>query len=586
MSQWMYKGNSLHDFDCHSESQEHLVDSRTPRLLKKELGQYNTPTDAAKIIVSWAIRRSDERILEPSFGACGFLEAAANQLNLLGSDEPTRNLFGCDVDKDVFAEYLTPKLRPNQVSHFLHRDFLSTEPADFDGELFDVVVGNPPYVSYHNMPATVRRVAERSIDRLGVELRPKASLWAYFLLHATSFLRMGGRMAWILPSSFLFADYSDQIKRHIASSFERTIIVQLGQRLFLSEGTEEMSAILLAENKRPEDIEMNQVEFEYADTLSGLGLVIDSLQRRQGIPVPLNGRFTATLMSEETSRSMKALEAAVQVVSLGEVAHVGIGIVTGANEFFIVDQVTADRNNLPQTCLRPILSKFSMAAGLALTCNDLNMARFENRKCLLVDTAHPDLELRGSALRTYLASMPRLQRRTVKTFKKRELWHHPDDGRIPDAFFPYMYHHGPHIILNEAQTTSTNTIHRVYFKDLLENRGVTNDIWHKVCAISILSTYSQLSGEQEGRSYGAGVLKHEPSEACRIRLVLPHGLDEHEIETTFRNIDTALRNRRHDEARRCADDFVFGSIPVEERHQLTGSLRQALDEARSRRRRS
>jgi adenine-specific DNA-methyltransferase len=553
---------------------------------KKELGQYFTPNEAAQIISSWAIRRPDERILEPSFGACDFLEAATNRLGVLGSPDPTKYLYGCDIDEDVFTDYLEPKLGIKRTNpHFLHRDFLVVKPIDFGSDLFDVVIGNPPYISYHNMTLQIRQVTEQLVRRNRFILKPKASLWAYFLLHAISFLKEGGRMAWILPSSFLFAEYAGNIKTHIANSFERVFIVQLGQRLFLSEGTEEISAILLAENKRSGIIN-SHIQYDYVNTLSDLEGSIEAWQGGQTSQSYLNGRISSMLLSEEARLSMQIAETSGQVVTLGSVAKISIGIVTGVNKFFILDLKTARANSLPDSCLRPVLSKFSMAPGALLTSEDMAQARTENRKCLLVDTDHPDLNRKGSALRKYLASMPRMQRRKVKTFKKRSLWHRPDDGRIPNAFFPYMYHHGPRIILNEAGTTSTNTIHRMYFEPLFKPNEIAKDIWEKACAISILSTYSQLSGEHEGRSYGAGVLKHEPSEASRIRLILPETLDKQEVETTFQQIDLALRNNKHEDARRYADNFVLKSTPVDERNRIICSLEKALDETRSRRRRN
>ena len=162
----------------------------------------------------------------------------------------------------------------------------------------------------------------------------------------------------------------------------------------------------------------------------------------------------------------------------------------------------------------------------------------------------------------------------------------PDDGRIPDAFFPYMYHYGPRLILNEADTTSTNTIHRVYFKSDVCPSSIPGDTWRKVCAISILSTFSQLSGEIQGRCYGAGVLKHEPSEASRIRLVIPQSLDVQKVNAVFQQVDTALRENQGGKAQRHADLFVLQPLTPQERKGIIDTLGHALDEARRRRRRA
>jgi hypothetical protein len=110
--------------------------------------------------------------------------------------------------------------------------------------------------------------------------------------------------------------------------------------------------------------------------------------------------------------------------------------------------------------------------------------------------------------------------------------------------------------------------------------------WKKACAISILSTFSQLSGELQGRCYGAGVLKHEPSEASRIRLVIPNLLHEEHVNAVFQQVDDVLRGGDANEARRIADLFVLQELTPVERETIIAMLAQALDEARRRRRRS
>lgn len=556
-------------------------------LSKKVLGRYYTPEHATRILCSWGIRRSEEKILEPSFGACGFLEAASCRLKVLGSADPRNQLYGCDIDDAAFNNYLEPKLGIGKGdSQFLHRDFLYVQPGQFAVKAFDVVVGNPPYVSYHNMSEQTRKVAKQVAIDDGFELPPKASLWAFFVLHAILFIRPGGRMAWILPSSFLFAEYATVVRDYIVQNFKRSLIVQLQQRLFLSEGTEELTAVLLADGRYPIADKSGEIHLDFANTLDDLEERIRAWEFGHERARPVNGRVSNAFLSDWETNCMHAVSGAGQVLCVGDIAAVRIGIVTGANPFFILSQSIAQTYELPDACLNFILTKFSLAPGAALTSADLVHARYQNRRCLLLDTDHPDLEQRGSELRRYLATMPLAKRRSIGTFKKRALWHRPDDGRIPDAFFPYMYHHGPRFILNEVGITSTNTIHRVYFKPNARPDGISEDTWHKVCAISILSTFSQLSGELQGRCYGAGVLKHEPSEASRIRLVIPKLLDVQKIDTVFQQIDIALRKDQADEARRYADQFVFQALTPLEHKKIIITLERALVAARRRRHRA
>ncbi len=179
------------------DSEPNRVDS-APRVgSKKALGRYYTPEHATRILCSWAIRQSEEKVLEPSFGACGFLEAASDRLKELGSGDPRHQLYGCDIDEGAFIDYLEPRLGIDKSNpHFLHRDFLHIQPTEFGTQALDVVVGNPPYVSYHTMGEQTRKAAKQVAVNDGFKLTPKASLWAFFVLHAIPFIRPGGRMAW------------------------------------------------------------------------------------------------------------------------------------------------------------------------------------------------------------------------------------------------------------------------------------------------------------------------------------------------------------------------------------------------------
>lgn len=564
---------------------------------RKRLGIYYTPSGAARILCRWGIRSGGDRVLEPSFGACGFLEAAEARLREAGASSPLDHLYGCDIDGDAFTKYLQRKLgRGAEDGRFIHRDFLDVEPGAFDGGPFDAVVGNPPYVSYHTMDEEQRTTAERALARFGLGLSPKASLWAYFLLYSTAFLKPGGRMAWILPSSFLYAEYAAHVRDHIAQRFGRCLVVQLGQRLFLSEGTEEATIVVLAEGYGADGD--GDIRLDFAETLSDLETSVSAWASGGNRAKIFDGRASALMLGGAAEGAMEAAGGAGRVVSVGQVADIRIGIVTGANPFFVIDEATAEHHGLPEDALRPILAKFAMAPGAALRDDDLAEARRKGRKLLLVDTDHPDMEGPDSSIQRYLDTFPKEKWEANKTFKKRKLWHRPDDGRPPDAFFPYMYQHGPRIILNEAGTTSTNTIHRVYFKGAMSSERAASEIpfplspsgcqvsaetWRRTCAVSILSTFSQLSGELQGRSYGAGVLKHEPSEARRIRLVLPEAPTREDSDRAFDEVDAALRDGDGDAARALADEFVLASLDASARTGANAVLGTALDAARRRR---
>jgi adenine-specific DNA-methyltransferase len=96
--------------------------------------------------------------------------------------------------------------------------------------------------------------------------------------------------------------------------------------------------------------------------------------------------------------------------------------------------------------------------------------------------------------------------------------------------------HGyPKLILNEAEATCTDTIHRVRFNGVLDKRCV-------VAAFMNVLTFA--FAEVTGRGYGGGVLTFEPSEAERLPLPLTgaENLDLDDFDRLLRTdgIETVL----------------------------------------------
>ncbi|MGA1841889.1 MAG: hypothetical protein ACMUIU_14815 [bacterium] len=259
---------------------------------------------------------------------------------------------------------------------------------------------------------------------------------------------------------------------------------------------------------------------------------------------------------------------------LSKFIDIKIGIVTGANSFFIINQETARVHKFPKSAIKPILPKFFLCKGLCLDSNDIEKARHNNLPCLLIYTKHMR---KGGSVYKYLVGFPKDEKERNRTFKKRAIWHQPDDGKIPDAFFPYMQNYGPKIVLNRLKITSTNTIHRVYFKP-----GI-NKYMQKLIAISMLTTFSQLSAEIEGRSYGSGVLKHEPSEAKKIKIYVPDNNERKEITKVFNLIDKYLRKGDSESAQKTADAFIFNGLEKKLGTHFFIKLSSALSECRFRR---
>lgn len=517
---------------------------------KKEIGAFYTPSDVTKVLSDWAIRMPDEFILEPSFGGCGFLEASKNRLKQLGNDRFIEQIFGCDIDQRAF-EHLEKKLGlTTSNNRFILGDFLEIFPENFITQRFDVVLGNPPYISHHNMSAKQKFAVSRVMEYSGLKLSSKASLWAYFLIHGMHFLRDGGRMAWVLPGSFLSTEYGLSLHSILINNFERVASIVLNERIFLIEGAEERSIILLCENKGTKS--KHGISLHSAESVSVLDKIIKSKQLNSSRN-EFSGRASYNLLEPDEKRVLDSLFNHPYVKYFGELATIRIGLVTGNNNFFIMNEADAKRFNLTEAMLQPIVPKFRLISGISFTKSDIDREVKSGKKCLLLDTTR--MRKNSTSLINYLKTYPEQQLVANKTFAKRNPWHKIDDGKIPDAFMSYMQHNGPQIALNFAGANCTNSVHRIYFNQV-------NNCDQKMAAVSFLSTLTQLSAEIEGRSYGSGVLKQEPSEAKRIKVCLPVNLNGKMIDELYDCVDKMIRSGENERARKKVDSVIFNFLKI------------------------
>ncbi|RZK38277.1 MAG: hypothetical protein EOO61_08110 [Hymenobacter sp.] len=421
---------------------------------KKRKGIFYTPNKAVNLLVTWAIRSQQDVIFEPSFGGCGFLESSIVRLQDLGCTAPHERLLGCDIDPTAFAHLHKLLGTTPDNAHFKLQDFLRATPADF-GQTADVVIGNPPYVSWHNMLPAQREAAASVRTATGGHLNNKGSLWTFFLAHSLRFLRPGGRMAWILPGSFLYADYAVEIRTLIEKSFQHSIAIVLAQRLFIEAGTEESTVILLAEGFQSSSDAMNPLRFAAANGLAQALPVIQEWEVDKNAGLAWSRHINRLFLPAAVTTIYDRLQGSAACRELGELAKVKIGLVTGDNSFFVLTRAKAREYQLAPNLLRPIVARQVHLKGLQVTPQDLLALEQEDAKCLLLSTTNS--RYKSTALKRFLATYPSEDIATNRTFAKRSPWYFIAQEAAPDAFLSCMNWYGPQLVINAAATTCTNT---------------------------------------------------------------------------------------------------------------------------------
>lgn len=516
---------------------------------RKKLGAFYTPLQVSTLLTAWGLRSHSDKVLEPCFGGCTFLEASVNRLKQLGNKHPEKNLFGCDIDPVAFTYLRSRVSGAAETGQFFEQDFLSLNSANVSDKGLDLVLGNPPYISYENIDLVTRELLEEwKKENSGISNR-RSSLWAYFVLHGLNFLRNGGRVALVLPGSFLYASYAESVRETLRKSFARVLAIGLTERLFLSEGTEETTVILLGEGFNETPCSKN-FPITCVDTVKDLEELIskpDMFSSVTSRPDAGNGIIPPAILDLYNDyTSLPAMQ------SLEDLGTVSIGLVTGDMDFFVKSASAWRAVGVDRRHLSYILPRSQFVSGIELTFERAREQINDDRKCLALK---PPAAPRAEGLLNYLGTYPKAKKKTNATFAKRSVWYDFHDGRIPGAFLVFMTTRGPRLILNKIGANATNAVYRVFFKS-----NITPTI-QKLAAISIHSTFSQVSAEIVGHPRGSGALKLEPSSALKIRMYMPERTKS-EIENTFAIVDKHLTGGQHELARKAADDFLFGNSAV------------------------
>jgi adenine-specific DNA-methyltransferase len=546
-------------------AERHQSPSRVPHLAAEEagalkvsgfsvpqrrlLGAYYTPDDVACLLAQWAIVGQGGRVLDPSFGGCAFMQAAASHLKGKGRRQPGRLVFGVDVD-DSCIRYVRESADLVE-DNVVFRDFLAIRPGELHGAPFHAIVGNPPFVRHHWLKDECRVMARRIAEESGQRLPETASLWAYFALHALAFLEPRGRLAMLVPEAILQADYAVAVRAALQQRFETVRLIHLRERLF--DGTDEPVVVLAAEGfGSPGALDVLSVDTadELSAVLRGKAAVI------RGTTLP-NGRR----ISSAALKVLTALESSENTRAFGELATPHIGLVTGANSHFVRSADELSRLGLPARARVPILSRTKWLTGVEFTSADHEAVAGDGARAFLVRPT-PALESHPG-VQKWINEGVQAGVDTRHKCAKRESWFRVELLEKPDAFVTSTRLGPPLLVLNRTMLRCTNALYAATW-------NTERDVPPEVVAVGFMTTFVALWSEVHGRRYGGGVLKLDLTTLGKLPVPIVCG-----AAGAFAPVNEALRRGDEGAARSLADDAVLRDGLGMSRAEIT-SMREAL----------
>lgn len=531
---------------------------------QKLRGGYYTPLDLAAYIARWTLARKPQHVLEPSCGDGIFIQAIAE----LGCQDGLA-FTGFELLAEEAAKARKRAISNQDLKTTINsEDFLQWALFQIASgkKPFDAVVGNPPFIRYQYLPEDAQQKAEQIFKLLGLPFTKHTNAWVPFVLASIALLKPGGRLGMILPSEIVHVMHAQSLRTFLGTTCSRLLIIDPEEIWF--EGTLQGAVILFAEKKAiPADhgdglgiVKVKGREFLREDP----DVLFDRTPRMNGKTVI--GKWTRALLSHSERELLDTLLDRPDVHLFDEIAEVDVGIVTGANKFFLVDDETVERYKL-QEFAHPMFGRSEHCPGIiyderqhlanAKKGNPTNFIWFKE-----------SLSKPSKSVREYIEWGEAQALHTRYKCRIRKPWYSVPSVRSTEIGMLKRSHDTPRLIHNRLNAFTTDTAYRISSKAVKPETLI----------YCFLNSLTALSAELEGRHYGGGVLELVPSEIEKLLLPIPG-----KIHPDLSKLDAMVRKSNAAELLEVQNEVVLGALGLSKAEQ--GDLLSAWLRLKNRRQR-
>lgn len=491
---------------------------------QKLRGGYYTPSDLAAFIARWVKEISPTKVLEPSCGDGAFLGALAA---VEGFGKAKLTAFELDSEEASKAKARATELGLN--ANVRAEDFLgwALDHRKNARDKFDAVIGNPPFIRYQYLPELFQKRSEQIFRELELPFTKHTNAWVPFILASMWMLRPGGRLAMVVPAEIIHVTHAQALRSYLGRECRRLVIIDPEELWF--DGTLQGAVILLAEKRaneaeKPQGLGMFAVKGREFVNLSPAD-VFEAPKAINGKTV--QGKWTRALLDPETRSLFDHLGEHEDVHRFNDIAKVDVGIVTGANKFFLVRDETVKSYKLDKWA-HPMFGRSEHCPGVIY---DERQHRENSSKGNPTNFLwFNDQESLHKAAHAYIETGEAENLHTRYKCRIRKPWYKVPSVYATEIGMLKRSHDTPRLILNTIGAYTTDTAYRIRTSSVLAEKLVG----------TFINPLTALSAELEGRHYGGGVLELIPSEIEKLMIPISEKvtIDLVELDKSIRTLPT------------------------------------------------
>jgi len=511
---------------------------------QKLRGGYYTPLDLSVFISKWVTApNTAKRFLEPSCGDGVFFEAIARVCKNRHID-----ISAFEIEKNEAAKARQLCNSFNNIKVKIEtRDFLEWVLLKSENEPpFDGVVGNPPFIRYQYLSQQAQMFAEKIFSRYQLPFTKHTNAWVPFIVASIGLMKPGGRLGMVIPAEILHVMHAQSLRYFLSKNCKKLLIFDPEDLWF--KDTLQGAVILLAEKKR-----------ESKEESLGLGIIRtigkdfltknpDSYFKETNFinGKTVDGKWTRALLTQEELNLFENLGSHKRTFQFKEIADVDVGLVTGANSFFLVPDDVVKRYKLEQWS-HPMFGRSEHCPGVIY---DRKQHESNSKKGLPTNflwfNVDNDREL-SNIVKEYIEAGEKRDLHKRYKCRIRQPWY-----KVPSVYSSKIgmlkrAHDIPRLIYNSLGAYTTDTAYRI----------TSSHVQPQKLAYYFINSLTALSAELEGRHYGGGVLELVPSEIERLVIPIPkNGNDK------LKELDETFRHESVEEVLAIQDRQILGAIGV------------------------
>jgi hypothetical protein len=483
----------MNDKEIIRQQMQATLDAQKTQKARNIMGQFSTPYPLALDIMQYmksVIGKDGVSFIEPSIGTGVFYSAYTEVFS--GGKE----ILGFEIDPHYFNP--SKEFWKGTGLQLRQGDFLTQTP---DCE-YDMLVTNPPYVRHHHIDVETKKRLQADVQKkTGIRVSGLAGLYCYFMLLSSAWLKKDGLSCWIVPCEFMDVNYGEAVKKYLTDNVQLLHIHRFNDNEPQFKDALVSSCIVVFRNEPSNKDEI--IKFSMGGSINSPENVKFFTTRQLKPDTKWTNLFTGSALTE----SAKA--------TIGDFFYVKRGIATGDNSFFIIDQNTIDRYEIPQLFLRPILPGPRYIKGDCIGSE--NGLPDVDRRLFLFSCNLPENIIKEQFPKVWLYILSGYERGVQNSYicSHRKPWYSCEEREPAAIIVPYMGRAESsrkmfRFILNTSNAITTNVYLMLYpkpeYAHYMKQEATLKKVWHN------LNTISSNELVCKGRFYGGGLRKMEPNE--------------------------------------------------------------------------